>query len=839
MRTARKTAAPDESSGGILVATDGRSLPLQGTSLKVEAQGGIARTVLEQRFENPYDDPLAVTYLLPLPHDGAVSAFAFRIGERRIVGEVDRRSAARERFEQALVEGRSAALVEQERASLFTQEIGNIPPRAAVVAEITLDQRLAWLAEGAWEYRFPTTVASRYQGGPGRVADSARLNVPVADGPIGPRLTLALSVRDAPAQGRSPESPSHALHFTQASGLLRASMRDESGAPLDRDLVVRWPVAAQAVGLSLSTARPDASKPHARHAYGLLTLVPPRSEAGLASVPRDLIVLLDTSGSMGGEPLDQARRVVSALIDTLGPQDRLELIEFSNAPRRWRKKAAEASLANRKAALEWLAALEAGGGTEMRSGVYEALAALREGAQRQVVLVTDGLIGFESEVLRTILEKLPFGSRLHAVGVGSAVNRSLTGPAARAGHGVEVVIGLGEDPERAAMRLSSRTAEPLVTELEIRGSALVECAPARLPDLFGGAPAIVALALSPEGGRLEVTGRTARGRFEQTLQVRPVPGGEGSPAAIALFGREKVEDLEMRAAAGEAGEHDGAIERLGLEFQIATRLTSWIAVSDRVDVDPTRPTRREKMPHALPYGMSAEGLGLRPAVAGMAPMGQAIAYGAVREMAAAPSLKLRAGSPAPASPPSPSPAQAASGFVGDRLRKAGDVAKKMKGEVGGPAGRGRSQPPSEPKLYAPEDGLAPGERFESAHDAEMDWKEDKPAPRRAGFEGARDEARRLAGRVVLFKGKELVVEVAVDGGALPWEPPVRVRVAFEDGVEIEVEVDPKRTTAAMSISEGQVIRLALVLAAEAAHGPPRRVRLGDGTSTLVIELAGP
>ncbi len=311
--------------------------------------------------------------------------------------------------------------------------------------------------------------------------------MPIAEGPIEPRLALSLTVRDVISPGRSPESPSHCLHFTQDGGLLRASVRDERGAPLDRDLVVRWPIAEPAVGLALAAGRPADGRPHADRAYGLLTLVPPRASAAMRAVPRDSIVLLDTSGSMGGEPLDQARRVVSALIDTLGPADRLELIEFSNEPRRWKKDPLDATEENRRAALAWLQGLEAGGGTEMRSGIHEAMKSLREGAQRQVVLVTDGLIGFESEMVRAILEKLPAASRLHTVGVGSAINRSLTAPAARAGHGVEVVIGLGEDPERAARRLVSRTAAPLVTEVEVHGSALLDAAPARLPDLFAGA----------------------------------------------------------------------------------------------------------------------------------------------------------------------------------------------------------------------------------------------------------------------------------------------------------------------------------------------------------------
>src|SRR6185437_6060421 len=208
-------------------------------------------------------------------------------------------------------------------------------------------------------------------------------------------------------------------------------------------------------------------------------------------------------------------------------------------------------------------------------------------------------------------ERLPASSRLHTVGVGSAVNRSLTGPAARAGHGVEVIVGLGEDPERAASRLLARTTAPILVDLAISGSALVEHAPARLPDLFAGAPALVSLALRSEGGELLVRGRTPEGTWEQRLQVEPVGPGQGSGAVVALFGREAVEDLETRlAAGGDAREIDAAVERIGIDFQIATRLTSWVAVSEERTVGPNDPLRRERMPHELPFGMSAEGLGL-------------------------------------------------------------------------------------------------------------------------------------------------------------------------------------------------------------------------------------
>src|SRR5262249_23558308 len=175
-------------------------------------RAGMCRTLLVQRFANPYDEPLTVTYLLPLPADGTVGGFAFQVGERRVIGEIDRRAAARDRFEQAIAEGRSAALVEQERTSLFAQEIGNIPARTEVVCEITIDQKLRWLEEGSWEWRFPTVVMPRYQGGVGRVPDADRVTVDIAEDPLPPRVTIELSIRDALVREARPESPSAALH---------------------------------------------------------------------------------------------------------------------------------------------------------------------------------------------------------------------------------------------------------------------------------------------------------------------------------------------------------------------------------------------------------------------------------------------------------------------------------------------------------------------------------------------------------------------------------------------------------------------------------------------------
>jgi Ca-activated chloride channel family protein len=201
-----------ERCGGYLVSSNGRVLPLTRVRLTADAKGGIARAVPLQVFRNVHLEPLQVTYQFPLPHGGAVSGFAFRLGETRIVGEVDLVRKARERFEEAILEGRTAAILEQQRGSVFAQEIGNVPPGAEVEAELTIDQRLDWRDDGSRKWRFPTALAPRYQGVPGRVLDAGRTTMAIADGPLAPRLSLALSVRDGLVPGKRPALARDDLH---------------------------------------------------------------------------------------------------------------------------------------------------------------------------------------------------------------------------------------------------------------------------------------------------------------------------------------------------------------------------------------------------------------------------------------------------------------------------------------------------------------------------------------------------------------------------------------------------------------------------------------------------
>lgn len=755
---------------GQLVTADGRTLPLQQTRLVVRAAGGFATVRLVQTFANPHQEPLHVRYQLPLPADAAVGGFSFRLGDQLVRGEIDARRRARERFEHAIASGRTAALLEQDRSSLFTQELGNLPPGAEVEATIEIDQPLLWVDDG-WQWRFPTTVAPRYLGADGRVADAGQLTVDVVapSHALPARCELDLVVADAFAAGASAQSPSHALLSSAAVGGTRVAFAAAGGrVVMDRDVVVQWRTAAPQVGVSLQVVRKD-DGPLAGQAFGLLTIVPPSNAFGPPRLARDLIVLLDISGSMQGAPLQQAQAVATALVQSLGDEDRLELIAFASRPEAWRKGPQRANAANKAAAVAWLQGLQAGGGTEMHEAILAALAATRAGVQRQVVVVTDGLIGFEQEIVAAIHTSLPAHSRVHVVGVGSATNRTLTRGASRAGRGLELLVGVDETPDEAVRRLLARTSAPLLDELVVDGAAVLQRAPRALPDLFAGAPVRLLLQLNPAGGALRVRAHGPGGEFVQGLQVPALANG-GDATIVRAFAREAVEDLEVElAAGGDARSVDARIESLGLAHGISTRLTSWVAISASVTVDPQAPQRRELVPQQLPHGMSVDQLGLRATAAAM-PMPCAAPAG-VEGIFAPPAKSMRQRAEAE-----------------EVLRESRDVDDES-----------LALPPSPPARPAKQKKSFLGRLFGGGGGGAKDGADAK----RAG--GPPPRVRAL---LRLRAAGEWVLELS---GLAAWELPLRVVLVDADGREQEARLDVARTTAAGVVAAGAIVRLVVTL----------------------------
>jgi Ca-activated chloride channel homolog len=610
-----------------LISLDGRTYPLKSARIEARAEGGVAATTFTQSYGNPYQEPLEVMYTLPLPASGAVIGYAIRLGQKVIRGEVRRRAEAQEEYRKAMFEGRTAALLEQDRADTFTQKLGCLPPGETAEVEIEVLQPLAFLtAEGEkpaqWEYRFPTVAGVRYEGAPGRVPDAEKLDVNRAAGDgTGVRLEAGLFVADGPGGALHPSAPGQEITLEDQAGGVRISLREKM--KLDRDLVIRWAAAQTEVGVRLVEGKGLPCDPGR---YVLITLTPPTGvRQGLA---RDLTILIDASGSMSGKPLNRAKIVAQELLLSLDPGDRFEILAFASQVEGLVPRPTAANDKNIKKALAILGRLEAGGATEMAQALVAALKPLRPDSQRQVILLSDGYIGFEGEVIGEILQRLVPGARLHVVGIGAAPNRTLTRGAARAGRGVEILVGDDDDAHAASQRLLQATVRPVLADLEVTGSAVIGLAPQRPQDVLEGQPLVLLAEIAAAGGHLEVRGHQAgaAGMWARKMEIfgltdQGQAAGSGklqlnkTPLPLgALFGREAIEDLELQLAAagrgGEGGSFEKKIENLGLRHGIASRMTSLIAISEDPTVDPKDPRRRERLAVELPAEVSAEGVGL-------------------------------------------------------------------------------------------------------------------------------------------------------------------------------------------------------------------------------------
>jgi Ca-activated chloride channel family protein len=427
------------------------------------------------------------------------------------------------------------------------------------------------------------------------------------------RLEAILRIADGPAETTRPWSPDLRLSVQAIEG--GAEVAPEKGMSLDRDLVIRWSACKQETGLRVVEGK---GLPTDNGRYIMITLTPPSSQS--RAILRDLTLLIDASGSMSGQPLEQAKTVAMELLHSLDHGDRFEILAFANEVRPLIAGPVQAGEKSVDRACKELRKLEASGATEMKEAIIKALKPLRPGSQRQVILLSDGYIGFEQEVIGEIWRGLVPGARVHAVGVGSAPNRTLTRGAARAGRGTEIVIGLEEDAKKAAQRLLQATVRPALTDLAVQGSALLSCAPKKPADVFAGRPVLIFAEVKPEGGHLRVSGKAAGESPSWALEIPPLISGSSqgissTPVAIgALFGREAIEDAEIDLAArnGRSAELDEKIEALGLRHGISSRMTSLIAISENPTVDPRNPRRRERLPVEVPAGVSAEDAGVLP-----------------------------------------------------------------------------------------------------------------------------------------------------------------------------------------------------------------------------------
>jgi Ca-activated chloride channel family protein len=609
-----------------LEAEDGSysQAPGLATEVSIEVTALVARATVRQRFRNPGREWVEGVYVFPLPETAAVDGLKLRIGERVIEGQVKERAEARRTYEAAKKSGRRASLVEQERPNVFTTSVANLGPGEEVEVEISYQQRVDF-RDGEFRLRFPTVVGPRYIPGQALPEEVISEEVRLAGGwatatdavPDAPRVTppvrepgasfanlLRIEVLLQPGVPLAALASAHHAVREERQGERYVITLAEGPVPADRDFELTWrPVPAQLPRASLFRETVDGEH------YAMLTVLPPeRLAAGQSKPSRDLLLVIDVSGSMHGESIVQAREALDSALARLDPGDRFNVIAFNNSAWSLFPELRSATAGNVSAARRWVGRLDASGGTEMASALRMALATAAEQGQgrlRQVVFLTDGAVGNE-EGLFSLIEARLGTSRLFTVGIGSAPNSHFMRRAARLGRGSFVHVGNSAQVGERIDQLLRKLDHPALIDvrLALPEEMTAEVLPDPVPDLYLGEPVQVLLRMPALPDRATLTGRIGSREWKVDLQLDAAEArGIGR-----LWARSKIAQLMDRHRRSGVDEerktHRDEVVGLALSHHLVSRFTSLVAV----DVTPARVReamlKRHKMATEMPHGWS-------------------------------------------------------------------------------------------------------------------------------------------------------------------------------------------------------------------------------------------
>jgi len=669
--TAAHMRPGDVGSGSLLILGDD-AIVTEATRLGTDADlvvsGPTIRARITQVFRNPTAEWVEARYVYPLPEGGAVDTLKMIVGGRVIVGDIKEKREARAVYRQAKNDGRKAALVEQERPNIFSNSVANIGPGETVLVQIEY-QEPVHQAGGEFSLRLPLVVGPRYNPAPlvqsvdlradgggwaaatsDPVPDRDRISPPVLDpasnAPVNPttitvRLQAGFPLREV-------RSHHHQVTIETPDETTRVVKLAEGPVPADRDFELTWTsAAAKAPSVGLFREHVGGAD------YVLAFVTPPAADAAAPAqpLPREVIFVIDNSGSMGGTSIVQAKASLTYALGRLGAADRFNVIRFDNTMDQLFPTAVPADAAHLAQARSFVDALQAAGGTEMVPAMRAALtdrAGDDASGLRQVVFLTDGAIGNEQQLFDTITQ-MRGRSRIFMVGIGSAPNTYLMTRAAELGRGAFTPIGSVDQVEERMRGLFAKLENPAVTSLAAKFSdAVADVTPAMLPDLYRDEPLVLAARLDRLAGSLELKGRIGDRPWRVSLPLANAAEGKG---LSKLWARRKIADAEIARTLRQASPEDAdrTILALALEHQLVSRLTSLVAV----DATPSRPDGAPlglaELPINLPAGWDyARLVGEQPrAVPQPAPVEQRRADGGRIQLADArrPTVSLPAPSP--------------------------------------------------------------------------------------------------------------------------------------------------------------------------------------------------
>src|SRR5260221_10288106 len=590
--------------------------PLKHTDVKAEISGFLSRVVVTQEFENPFKEKIEAVYTFPLPQNAAVDDMTMVVGERTVRGKILRREEAQAVYEAARNNGQTASLLDQERPNIFTQSVANILPGEQIKITISYVETLKY-EDGSYEFIFQMVVGPRYVPGSrteaegtgcapdkSQVPDACRVTPqPVPEGmraghdvsiDVALDAGVPIDVLDSKTHDVSVERPDDRRAIVR--------LKDQAAIP-NKDFILRYDVAGKKIEDALLT--------HASDKGGFFTLIlqPPDRVTAEDVMPKELVFVLDTSGSMSGFPIEKAKETMKLALDNLYPYDTFNLITFSGDEHILFPEPVPATKENLAKAQAFLESRTGGGGTEMMKAIKASMdPSDAKGHVRIVVFMTDGYVGNDMEIIGEV-QKHP-NARVFAFGIGSSVNRFLLDNMARYGRGEVEYVGLNDDGSAAARRMHERVRNPLLTDISIdwNGLPVADVYPKTVPDLFSAKPVILTGRYTGNGhGTIRLKGKMSGHDFVREIPV-DFSNARQHNVLATLWARTRVDDLmsqDFKGVQQGAMKDDvkQAITQLGLDYRLMTQFTSFVAVEEMVVTDGGQP-RRIDVPVEVPEGVN-------------------------------------------------------------------------------------------------------------------------------------------------------------------------------------------------------------------------------------------
>jgi Ca-activated chloride channel family protein len=633
--SARAQSSEEAPNGGLFFKSDKvgefYEAPILQTEVKLSVAGTIVRATVRQHFVNPSSAWLEGVYVFPLPEQAAVDHLVMEIGERRVVGRIEPREEAKRAYEQAAAAGQHASLVESERPNIFTSSVANIGPGEQIVVEIQYQDRVA-IDAGTYSLRFPMVVGPRYipgdavslvadrpnSGGASgggwaadtaRVPDASRITPPVLHPREGKVNPVTMSIDFAPGfPVERVTSLYHPIVTTDANGSKTITLA-EGDVPADRDFVLEWvpkPSAAPSASLFAEQRGDDV--------YLFAMLTPATAEqAEAARLPRDIVFVIDTSGSMGGTSIDQAKAGLLLALDRLTPADRFNVIQFNSTTDSLYGELKPWTRETLREARAYVDRLVATGGTEMRPALQLALdGETPRGRLKQVIFLTDAAVGNEAEMFDDIARRLG-DARLFTIGIGTAPNSYFMRKAAELGRGSFTYIGDVTEVGERMTELLRKLEQPAITGIAVRWPAglpaSAEMYPATVPDIYAGQPVtfsarLPGTRLDQLSGVLAIEGQDGAATWRQDVDIGRMRTGAGIAAVWARAKLSAIEDGQWRGA--DPARVREAATAHALAYGLVSSYTSLVAVDEEVVRPRNEPLASAQVPTNLPQGWSYE-----------------------------------------------------------------------------------------------------------------------------------------------------------------------------------------------------------------------------------------